>query len=486
MSSKPAAAAAPFTITKLWAENILKFERFSLDQPGRVTVLRGPNDLGKTTALKLLSLAVKGSADPKSIIHDGAEKGEIGFEFLGYKLRRSFTQKGQYLSIIDDEGRSQTKPQQWLDDRIGQFRDFNPLAWLSMSGKEQIAILLRAIDVRLTEKEFTDATGREVPIGVSFDAHGLLVLDALRDHYVEERKIENRTADQKKKAVAEHRAQLPEKMPVITDERRELVTRTLDEAKTSRAAIEARQLAAKQHQSAVDSLDLAIAREERAIKDLDEENERLLAVIRKNEQRQKQIGEQIAKLGGEKKALESSAPPTQAEIEAVNVVVRNARELATTMNTDLEVISHSRVADQIEQEANDAAARAAIIDETIKTINGDLRTKLLGKAKLPVGSLAVEGDAILVDGHPLQHAAESHQIRVALAIARSLNPKLKVIILDGSERLDATTFRTFLEETRGDGFQYFAAEVDRNGSALEILSFGEDGVSSPAVAEVLG
>jgi len=486
------------TLTRISAENILKYEQFSLDEPKKLTLFRGPNDVGKTTALKLLSLAVTGASDPRSIIHDGADKGEIVLDFVGFKLRRSFTEKGTYLKITDADGRTLPSPQQWLNDRIGEFRDFNPLAWLSLANSDTpedrrraVAILLRAIDVRLTRAEFIAATGLEPPSEVSFDEHGLVVLEALREHFADERKSENKTADQKRKAAAEARAQLPSETPVITDSRRAEAQAAVNEAKSARAAIESRQLAAKEHGSAVDRIGAARKREDeertRLQSEIDECEREIARLNDKIARRREQQRESIAReqaLELELEGLAASAPPSAVEIENANALVRRANELTKAISDDEKVIARFAAVAATEEDANSAAARAAVIDGIISTIAGDLRAQLLAKAQLPVGALAVNGDRIFVDGHDLQHIAESRQIRVALAIARSLNPKLRVIVLDGSERLDAKTFELFLEEIRSDGFSYFAAEVDRNGQALEIISFGEDGAASPAVAEV--
>lgn len=458
------------TITKITAENILKYEEFSLDTPAKLTLYRGANNQGKTSALKLLSLAFQGASNPRGIIHDGADKGEIVIDFLGFKLRRSFTEKGSYLKLTDSEGRIIPGPQTFLDNLIGEIH-FNPLAWLAMPSKEQVRLLLEAIDVRLTPEEFTAATATDAPFGVEFGRHGLLVLDDLRSHFAEERKIENRVADQKKKAAAEIRLALPAERPVITAERCEAAQRALREANASASSIEARRLAAKQHDSAVRNLHEAIEREQRDIRDSEAEVTRLRQLISKNEERQLQAQTRIRQLEVDLADLSTSAPPSHDEASAVSARVAAAEIEVRRIADDERVISRFDDADNVAAEAISASERATKLDETIKAIDTTLRRQLLAKAQLPVGSLAIEDGKIYVDGHELQHIAESQQVRVALAIARALNPKLKVIVLDGTERLDASTFATFLEEIKGDSFQYFASEVDRDGGELQIVRF---------------
>lgn len=462
------------TITKIAAENILKFEQFELDNPSKLTLYRGANNQGKTSALKLLSLCVKGTDNPKSVIHDGAAKGNVSLGLSnGYTMRRSFTEKGTYFKLYDERGHEVPKPQEQIDRLLGEYRDFNPLAWLSMTAKDQIRVLLQAIDVRLTEAEFKAATGFEAPIGVDFEQHGLLVIDALAGHYLEERKIENRTADQKKKAAAEARAQLPAEKPVISQERREKASATLSEARSAMTQIEARRMASKQYASAVQLHRDAIKHDEDAIRELDAENNRLRAVIAKNEERQQKLRSSQVAHEEEITKLATSAPPTAEEANAVQGQLSQAEAAIAGIAADERILRRFTDVENIEFEAVNATARASILGETIDAIRGTLRKQLLEKAKLPVKSLAIEDERIYIDGFELQHLAESQQIRVALSIARSLNPELKAIVLDGTERLDSETFAHFLDEIRGDGFSYFASEVDRNGGPLEIIRFGE-------------
>ena len=494
--------SSSLTVTRISAENILRYERFTLENPDKVTVFRGPNDVGKTTALRLLGMCVKGSnrtVDSREVVHDGAQKGAVVVDLSnGYKLRRSFTQKGEYLTVTDERGHDVPDAQTFLNGLIGEFRDFNPLAWLSLANSDAaddrrnaVALLLHAVGVKLTAEEFKSATGLEPPAGIDFDQNGLVVISTLSAHYGEERKTEKRAAEQKKGAALEARATLPKERPVITAERRTAAETALTDARTAKAQIEARRLQQESHAAAVARLNGARQRETEDQKQIagdkklvEEEIARLQQKLVKLDERYAHSVERERGFIIEIESLAASAPPTAEELETVNAAIRHANELSQSLIADEKIIAKFENVDVIEQEANDAAANASILDSTIKTINGDLRTQLLAKAQLPVEDLAIDGDRILVDGHPLQLIAESRQIRIALAIARFLSPKLKVIILDGSERLDAKTFAAFLEETRGDGFRYFAAEVDRNGTALEIISFSEDGTSTAAMAEV--
>lgn len=477
------------TITRIEAVNILLFEHFELKDPGKLTLVRGANNQGKTTVLRLLSLCVQGATDPGAVIHDGATKGAVQLGLSnGYSLRRSFTEKGQYFDLLDERGHRVPNPQKEINKIVGENRDFNPLAWIDLATSDSAPdrlratqILLRAIDVRLTPAEFTALTAQEPPLDVDFDGHGLLVLDALRERYAEERKEQKRIAERLLSAADTARATLPAARPAITDERRSAATEAMTAARTLKAQIETRKMASSNYAGSCDRIESAKQREREEVARVDlevAEIEREIVRLQEKTQRRRDAQEaarqRIAQLDVDLATLSSSAPPTDAEVEEVNTTIRRANELAQSIAADEKVASRFDDVAQLDQQHNDAAVAASIIDATIKTVDGDLRTALMKKAALPVDSLEIREGRIFVGGHDIQYIAESQQIRIALAIARALKPALRVIVLDGMERIDAKTFLdVFLPEIHGDGFVYFATEVDKAGGPLEIVTFGE-------------
>lgn len=462
------------SVERIEAVNFLRFASFELS-PDKLTILRGKNDQGKTTVLRMLELCVRGAEHPEKVVHDGAQKGIVTLTLSnGYTLRRSFTAAGnEYFDVLDERGHKVPSPQAYVNRWLGEYRDFNPLAWLAMEPREQVRVLLQAVNVTLTPAEFAAATGRVAPEGVDFSAHGLLVVDELRAHYAEERKVENRLADQKRKAAQEARATLPAEKPVITKSRMEAVLAELQGAKSAHDAFEARRLAATDHAAAVARINDAKARERAEQSEIAEEIARLrLQIVRLEEKHAASVA-RMTKHDDDLSSLASTAPPSDEEKAAINARIRDANAAAAELKAAERIIARFAEVESLEQEAIDAAAEAAVIDSTIKIIDGELRRTLMAKAQLPVGNLTIEDGRILVDGHELGYLAESQRMRIAVSIARALRPALRMIVLDGLEQIDLPTFEKFLEEIRGDGFRYIASEVARDGGALEIIQFGE-------------
>ena len=80
---------------------------------------------------------------------------------------------------------------------------------------------------------------------------------------------------------------------------------------------------------------------------------------------------------------------------------------------------------------------------------------------LPIPGLEIEGSEIRLDGIPLSQLNEEKRVRVAATVARKRaehNP-LKVLFLDGLERLDTAHRDALLRELVDNGIQPFGAVV---------------------------
>lgn len=111
------------------------------------------------------------------------------------------------------------------------------------------------------------------------------------------------------------------------------------------------------------------------------------------------------------------------------------------------------------------------LTKTIDDIDAT-KAKALAAAKFPVAGLGFDESGVTYHGIPFSQASSAEQIRVSLAMAMSLNPKLRVIrILDGS-LLDADNLALIAEMAAAQDFQVWIERVsDTSGTAVVI----EDG-----------
>jgi len=113
-------------------------------------------------------------------------------------------------------------------------------------------------------------------------------------------------------------------------------------------------------------------------------------------------------------------------------------------------------------------------DRFTATLDGldKTRTDALAAATFPVDGLGFDDDGVTYQGVPFSQASSAEQIRVSLAMAMALNPKLRVIrILDGS-LLDLDNLSLIAEMAKDNDFQVWIERVsDASGVGVVI----EDG-----------
>jgi hypothetical protein len=113
----------------------------------------------------------------------------------------------------------------------------------------------------------------------------------------------------------------------------------------------------------------------------------------------------------------------------------------------------------LRDEATEAEAESARLSALVDRFGNDLPAQAVREAKLPIPGLALSGEKITVDGKPLDDLSTAEQVGVTSAIARSLAEELKVICIDGWERLDEKTRAEYIRQAEGDEFYYFVTRV---------------------------
>jgi hypothetical protein len=161
---------------------------------------------------------------------------------------------------------------------------------------------------------------------------------------------------------------------------------------------------------------------------------------------------------------------------ATHVIVPNVDAMEAQLDvleeTNRNVRHNAAIAKQAARKADLLRQYAALtkkIDSLDKT-----KADALAAAAFPVDGLGFddEGDGVTYQGVPFSQASSAEQIRVSLAMAMALNPKLRVIrILDGS-LLDAENLALITEMAAAQDFQVWLETVsDASGVGVVI----EDG-----------
>lgn len=133
-------------VARIRIRDILGIESLEFE-PGRLTVLQGPNAVGKTSVLEAIKAAIGGGHDAR-LIRQGAEFGETVLVLDdGTEIKRRITGGASRLTVSQG-GVPRGQPQRWLDQVIDGL-GFNPLRFLTAAAKERRELLLQALQVTI-------------------------------------------------------------------------------------------------------------------------------------------------------------------------------------------------------------------------------------------------------------------------------------------------------------------------------------------------
>lgn len=401
--------------------------------PSHTNVIVGKNKQGKTSVLKAIRTAFTGDADSTSI-RIGESKAEITVELDDLIIRRSITEKGNYLDVSNQEGMKMPAPQKYLDGILGTF-SFNPIEFFDKKPVERKKYLLNAIKMNITQDQLTEYTGEPL-IGLDYEnTHALEIVEQARKWYYDKRTVANAEVTKKKKTLEELSAQIP------PDFKPESVTE--QNINDLRAAIQ------KDEQEAIRK----------------EENDKAIVTLQARE----------AKLKEELKAVQDEIlERTQKKFDVSDpMALQAARDTLAALESKRELVYTVKRADEVRAELDTAVSEATRLDTIVKRLSKEIPDDLIMHANLPIEGLTIDGNDILINGVNVDNMSTSEQLKLGLQVVRALNGNFKVICVDGIESLDKESFEFFLKEIENDDYQYFVTRVDGESEHSIVVEDGE-------------
>lgn len=410
-------------IVQLRAENIKRLRAVEIKPDGNLVVISGKNCAGKSSVLDSIWYALGGKEAAKDAPHPirhGESRAEVSLDLGDLRVTRSWTSDEKtYLKVEAKDGARYSSPQQVLDSLVGRF-SFDPLAFIHQDEKAQVKTLLGLLDLGVDlpalDKERADLYAQRTEIGRTVTAlEGQLAgMPAADPSLPTEEQSAAAVMDAYTAAVAQQQAN--EKK--LTDLQHAAID--IDDAKTMIADLERRLAGAKT------SLEIAET--------------------------------WYAELVGEVANLDDPHPEQFKErlsaLEATNAKVREAKKRAG-----------------IAQELGAAQVKRNLLSTKIESIDND-KAAALSAAAMPIAGLGFGEDGVTLNGLPLKQASGSEQLRVGLAIAMALNPKLRVIRITDGSLLDADALKLVAEMAEAQDFQCWIERVaDGQGIGIHI----EDG-----------
>jgi DNA repair exonuclease SbcCD ATPase subunit len=420
-------------IIALQAENIKKLVAVEIKPDGNMVQITGKNGQGKTSILDSIWWALAGTSNIQGApIRKGQKEARIRLDLGEIVVTRTFREKEDgatsSITVENAKGARFTSPQAMLDELLGQL-SFDPLAFARMAPAEQFDTL----------KKF-------VP-GIDFDQ----IETQNKIDYAKRTDINRRAKEAK--TLADRLAVPPDTPDEPIDE--SALVAQMETAGKHNADIEARKARRIDYQNQIkakmDGSDVLQRQIEEARKRLDE--------------------------------LEAATSQADVEIEDMKKKLAAAPELPKPIDTSEIKVSISQaheinqaVGVKKQQEAQQKAAEALEIEAEGLTEAMERRDtqkqEAIAAAKLPVDGIGFGDGVILLDGVPFDQASDAEQLRASIAIAMSLNPKLKVIRVRDGSLLDDDSMKLLSEMADSNDFQIWVERVDGSGKVGFVLEDG--------------
>lgn len=176
--------------------NVLGIEWMEFEFGRGYTLLRGPNESGKTSILRgTKSLFAGSGARDAVLLRKGAEEGEAVLVLDdGTEVDKRFGVDGSELEVRRPDGSKVQRPQAFVDQLVA-WESLDPVALITAESKrERVDLLLRAAPVKLDPAELEAAVAGALP-GTKIHDRGLnpfQLLDAVDQRIYEEREAVGR------------------------------------------------------------------------------------------------------------------------------------------------------------------------------------------------------------------------------------------------------------------------------------------------------
>ncbi len=399
------------TVVQLTSRNVKRLTAVSIKPDGSGVVIGGENEQGKSSVLDSIMYALAGGKKiPDDAVRHGAKKGEITLDLGELQVKRTITKKGSTLTVTNKDGEKVSSPQQILDDLLGKI-SLDPSEFDQMDKKKR-AELLRQVG------------------GLDFEE-----IDEEIDELAETRK----DAGKEVKRIEGHLASLPPSNDAGTE--------LVDADDLISAISDAQELTNER-----DRLDEKVDSLNDRLDDLKKQLAHIQANIDATEQDLNTVREERANMDD---------PPDVAKLQ---------EKLAKVSETNKKVqvnLERKKYDDELLKAKNAHEEAEAKLEEA-----RERKQKMLDDAKFPVPGLSVDGDTVFVNDVPYEQCSQAQRLKVGMAIALSLQPTIRVILLREGSFLDKSNLQLVIDMAKKHGAQVW---IERVGDGKECSVIIEDG-----------
>lgn len=452
---------------------------------GESVEITGRKGAGKTSVIDAIRYGLTHSSGRDWIIKSGENEGEIIVETdSGLTIdRRARNNKADSISVKDN-GAVITKPESFLKTIVTPLQ-LNPVEFTQMSKNDQNRAILDLIEFDWDLNWIREQFG-EIPQGVNYDQNILQILNDIQSDkgaYFQSRQDINREIRNKRAFIEDIARDIPEGYTAekwrdydLSAKYSELMKVKDRNGKIERArafkdsynnklrGLEAeREIAVSSAEKAIsgerDSLNTLIARYEAEIQSakdklstLDSKLEDKIKIARSDFEAAK------ARLDSDVGIAEQYITYEITPVDDLQSEISYAEEMIKHLNEYNRMIVMKGELDSLKAKSDEYTRKI----ELARTLPG----KILEEAKLPIEGLTVENGIPLINGLPVSNRSDGELLELCVDIAISNPAGLRIILIDGAEKLDDESRSRLYTKCKEKGLQFIATRTTNDNELI--------------------
>lgn len=468
-------------VTKIKIKNLFGISEIELD--GKSAELKGTNGTGKTSILDAIRLALMNEKNRGIVIRNGESEGEILLETdSSLSIHRKIRSEQADYKMIKEDNKVVNSPESYLKELFTPFQ-LNPIKFIEMNPQEQNKALLSLIEFEW-DKNYIEEQFGELPVGVNYDQHILQVLDDIQSekgYYYQARQDLNREIKIKEGNNTELIQEIPENYNSEFWRSYDFNIKyaELNKFKEENSRIERAKTFAEAYNDKIKNAELTrdnqikmenefIDSERNSLNDqINKYNSQILLLEEKLTNVDSGLNDKVAKINAEFEANKAKIDLDNAKaVEWLNKEIVDVTELESEVNQATEAIRHLNTYDRFKEQVatiEKLTAQSEGFTEKIG-IARNLPAEILKTATIPVENLTVvNGQAMIDKGTkgvlPIGNLSDGEKLDLCVDVTLSNSQGLKIILIDGVERLSETNKNKLYAKCKIAGLQFLATQT---------------------------
>lgn len=447
--------------------------------------IRGKKGTGKTSVIDAIRYALTHSSERDWVIKKGETEGEIFIETdTGLAIdRKARTNKADAISVKDN-GTTVTKPESFLKTIVTPLQ-LNPVEFTQMTKAEQNRAILDLIEFDWDMDWIREQFG-EIPQGVDYSQNILQILNDIQSDkgaYFQSRQDINRLIRNKRAFIEDIAKTIPAGYTAekwrnynLSDKYNELMTRRQMNSRIERARAFRDSYDNKLRGLQAD-LEISVSQAGKAVSaeraNINNQISQYEQEIRALQERLKALG---SKLDDKKKIAQAQFDAAKAKLDAdtgkadeyVNMPIQPTEDLENEIKTAEEMKQHLNEYDRMIAMESEIDGLKAQSDEYTRKIElaRNLPGVILQTATLPIDGMTVENGIPLIHGLPVSNRSDGELLELCVDIAIHNPSGLKIILIDGAEKLDDESRERLYAKCKEKGLQFIAARTTNDNELI--------------------